>query len=221
MYCLTRQPQVLEFDGSDTLRTALSEFGQDWSWSNGTSRRISKKSGFWNASSAKGKQHQKKKKTCRTKVLHKILPQFIPWRDSPDPNVRGQGPRFICDVMLLGLARQLRLWGIDAEAAPTLSKWERYLTQRRIVEQAEAENRVILTKDTIFYARRVSDQLYFVINETKKAQAEEIITIQKVQKNSRQVMMCPLLSWREFQSFGSAQKTPNTFIGMEANTQMQ
>lgn len=193
MYCLTRQPQVLEFDGSDTLRTAVSEFGQDWSWSNGTSRRISKKSGFWNASSAKGKQHQKKKKTGRTKVLHKILPQFIPWRDSPDPNVRGQGPRFICDVMLLGLARQLRLWGIDAEAAPTLSKWERYLTQRRIVEQAESENRVILTKDTIFYARRVSDQLYFVINETKKAQAEEIITVFDIAVEKSHLMSrCPV-----------------------------
>lgn len=194
MYCLTRQPQVFEFDGVDMLKIAVSEFGQDWSWSNGTSRRISKKSEFWNAAATKGKQHQKKKtKGGRTKVVHKILPPFIPWRDVLDTKGREQGPRFICDVMLLGLARQLRLWGIDAEAAPCLPKWERYLTQRRIVEQAESEGRVILTKDSIFYARRVSDQLYFVVNETKKEQAEEIITVFDINVEKSHLMSrCPV-----------------------------
>jgi Mut7-C RNAse domain len=36
-------------------------------------------------------------------------PAYIPWRHG-----RAATPRFVCDVMLEGLARQMRLFGLDA-----------------------------------------------------------------------------------------------------------
>jgi Mut7-C RNAse domain len=54
-------------------------------------------------------------------------PARIPWE--PEEGPPGE-PRFICDVMVEGLARQLRLCGIDAAVAPNLAKSQRFLTYR-------------------------------------------------------------------------------------------
>jgi uncharacterized protein with PIN domain len=58
-----------------------------------------------------------------------------------------------------------------------LSKSQRHLSHRKLVEQAEEEQRVILTKDTIFYDRRLSDQVYFVQSDTKQNQLNEVIHV--------------------------------------------
>jgi uncharacterized protein with PIN domain len=48
----------------------------------------------------------------------------IPWQAT------GGEPRFACDVMTEGLARQLRLCGLDATSAPEVGKNERFKAYR-------------------------------------------------------------------------------------------
>ena len=51
-------------------------------------------------------------------------PVFVPWHDH-----QGE-PRFICDVMTEGLAKQLRLYGVDAAAVESKGKGSRHLVYR-------------------------------------------------------------------------------------------
>jgi uncharacterized protein with PIN domain len=79
------------------------------------------------------------------------------------------------DVMLQGLARQLRLWGIDAEAIETVAKQQRHVVHRQLVERAHDEGRVILTRDATFMRRNLSDRAYFVSANDKQTQLEEVV----------------------------------------------
>lgn len=69
-----------------------------------------------------------------------------------------------------GLARQLRLLGIDAEDVATVPKTQRHAVHRMLVERAEEEGRVILTSDKLFCRRNLSDQAYLVRSTTKHKQ---------------------------------------------------
>jgi hypothetical protein len=51
-------------------------------------------------------------------------PSVIPWLHN------GNEPRFACDVMTEGLARQLRLCGLDAVSAPVVGKGQRFEAYR-------------------------------------------------------------------------------------------
>ena len=51
-------------------------------------------------------------------------PVYVPWHDH-----MGE-PRFICDVMTEGLAKQLRLYGVDAAAVESKGKGSRHLVYR-------------------------------------------------------------------------------------------
>ena len=51
-------------------------------------------------------------------------PAYIPWEDHDGE------PRFICDVMTEGLAKQLRLYGVDAAAVESKGKGSRHLVYR-------------------------------------------------------------------------------------------
>lgn len=66
--------------------------------------------------------------------------------------------RFVVDSMLEGLARLLRLYGVDAAGLPADVKdcpsRERWRVHRALVEAAEGEGRVVLTKDRIFIRKR-------------------------------------------------------------------
>ena len=176
-----------------SLIHSVEQFGQDWSWKYGRLHTV-KNSDFWTKKSPKDnidgfsfrlsehrKKHSKNKNSRGKEYVadpsRYQLPIYIPWIHSSEQEVRSRGPRFICDVMLYGLARQLRLWGIDCESLPTLSKSQRHLSHRKLVEQAEEEQRVILTKDAIFYDRRLSDQVYFVQSDTKQNQLSEVIHV--------------------------------------------
>eukprot|EP00890_Picochlorum_soloecismus_P002392 jgi/Picsp_1/3153/NSC_05993-R1_probable exonuclease mut-7 homolog len=141
------------------LLHSIEQFGQAWSWKYGRLH-TEKSSDFWT----------RKPSTYPDVKYPSMFPGY-----STEQEVRSRGPRFICDVMLYGLSRQLRLWGIDCESLPTLSKFQRHLSHRKLVEQAEEEQRVILTKDTIFYDRRLSDQVYFVHSDTKQNQLNEVV----------------------------------------------
>ncbi|KAH9539545.1 hypothetical protein CY35_15G062900 [Sphagnum magellanicum] len=97
-----------------------------------------------------------------------------PW----DVAANGDGiPKFLCDIMVEGLARQLRCVGIDA-ASPSEKKSD----PRQLVEQAERESRVLLTKDSKLLRRRlVPDGLaYRVKTRNKWDQLAEIIETFKI-----------------------------------------
>lgn len=49
---------------------------------------------------------------------------YVPWHHH-----KGE-PRFICDVMTEGLAKQLRLYGVDAAAMESKGKGSRHLVYR-------------------------------------------------------------------------------------------
>lgn len=167
-YCLTTWTSDVVEDAC-VVRTGVLEFGQEWTWSRYGKLVISKRTEFWN------KQHsapRKKKGGGKKCMVHTggVLPEHVPW------NIGTDEPKFICDDMLQGLAKQLRLWGVDCEMVPILqAKTERFVTHRRLVEIAEEESRVILTKDAVLYTRKISDRMYFVTSNTKQEQTEEVL----------------------------------------------
>jgi len=93
------------------------------------------------------------------------FPGVIPWENADSPT-----PRFVVDVPQEGLARQLRLCGIDTLSSPIFSKAERYKAYRFMVESASDGGRVILTCDKLFFARKLSRQAFFVAGKDKQAQ---------------------------------------------------
>jgi len=176
-----------------SIETGVREFGQEWRW-NGNGKLVkTSESEFWKQTLHHvGGRGRRKKKTSSSsggdggvkKAIYErsVLPVYIPWVHGVCHGEDGKGnqhlgqPRFICDVMLLGLARQLRLWGIDCEHTAVHSNAsERYLTHRFLVEMAEESGRVILTKDRTLCDRMLSDQLYYVASMDKKTQGMEVV----------------------------------------------
>ncbi|KAK9807091.1 hypothetical protein WJX73_003555 [Symbiochloris irregularis] len=118
-------------------------------------------------------------------------PDIIPWAseipsppEAPDqegeagaqqPFIPPQIPKFACDVMVEGLARQLRLCGVDAVCPDAVPKRHRHLVHRWLVSKAEENERVVLTADRGFIAARLTTQAYFVQATTKAAQLEEVL----------------------------------------------
>jgi uncharacterized protein with PIN domain len=109
--------------------------------------------------------------------LRALFPSRVPWLAGGGA-AAGAPPaapaRFLVDVMLHGLAHQLRLWGVDAEVAEVAAAGARHMTHRSLAERAAAEGRVILTRDRGFIKRNLSGQAYLVAAETKHAQVAEV-----------------------------------------------
>lgn len=81
----------------------------------------------------------------------------------------GEGPRFFADAMLGSLARWLRTLGIDVE-------YEREIDDRDLLKRAEAESRVILTRDALLMKRRsAKGRAYFVKNGAIGGQIKEVL----------------------------------------------
>lgn len=162
----------------ESLRAAGGAWGQRWEYKGGKIQRTGGGVG-----AALNKASSSTTRTlCGRKVpppshSHKgTLPRHIPWMDASSQCITST-PRFLTDVMLHGLARQLRLWGVDAEALDPTPKFQRHLAHRALVERSEDEDRVILTRDAIFMHRGLSDRAYFVTADVKQAQLEEIVTV--------------------------------------------
>eukprot|EP00850_Spirogloea_muscicola_P017138 SM000144S00686 [mRNA] locus=s144:365843:369881:+ [translate_table: standard] len=80
------------------------------------------------------------------------------WQGPPpwSPALGGDGrPRFLCDGMVEGLARQLRCVGIDAASPHRPATAAGADPARRLVEQAVDEGRVLLTRDLKLLRRRL------------------------------------------------------------------
>ena len=66
--------------------------------------------------------------------------------------------------MTEGLARQLRMCGIDAAAVTDLQTGgPRHIVHRALVEAAESEQRVVLTCDRLFITAGYTDQVWTLL----------------------------------------------------------
>ncbi|KHN25207.1 Putative exonuclease mut-7 like [Glycine soja] len=110
------------------------------------------------------------------------------WQGTPpwDPLVGGNGyPKFLCDVMVEGLAKHLRCVGIDA-AVPYSKKPE----PRMLIEQAQKEKRVILTWDAklLRHDYLTQNQIYRVKSLLKNEQLLEVIEAFQIKINEDKLM---------------------------------
>ncbi|KAL6770017.1 hypothetical protein ACKKBG_A33275 [Auxenochlorella protothecoides x Auxenochlorella symbiontica] len=118
----------------------------------------------WDSAKQIRKRDARRRHTTEVVTLAPIA--FLP-REVP--------PKFVCDVMLHGLARQLRLIGVDAEVMDTVAAGQRHVTFRRMVGMAEDQGRWVLTRDIGFINSRYTDLVYWVRADDRKLQAEEVI----------------------------------------------
>ncbi|KAL6611234.1 hypothetical protein ACP70R_039162 [Stipagrostis hirtigluma subsp. patula] len=118
----------------------------------------------------KDKQKLPNNAKCNTKV-----DCCTEWQGPPpwDPSIGGDGyPKFLCDVMIEGLAKHLRCVGIDA-AIPSSKKPE----PRDLLNQTYKEGRILLTRDVklLKYQYLASNQVYRVKSLLKHDQLAEVI----------------------------------------------
>ncbi|KAI3866801.1 hypothetical protein MKW92_050386 [Papaver armeniacum] len=97
------------------------------------------------------------------------------WQGPPpwDSSLGGDGcPKFLCDVMVEGLAKHLRCVGVDA-ATPCSRKPE----PRQLVDQAQMEKRILLTRDAklLRHDYLIRNQIYRVKSLLKNDQLLEVI----------------------------------------------
>lgn len=127
----------------------------------------------------KAKSGSRKGRSRRSRTTEKCkteqIESYSEWQGPPpwDPLLGGDGvPRFLCDVMVEGLAKQLRCVGIDA-ATPSVKKAE----PRQLIDQAQEERRILLTRDIKLLRRHMkpSNQAYRVKNLAKQEQLHEVI----------------------------------------------
>ena len=171
-------------DAGEVDERVFRAFGRNIEWRNGRWRHVTDDdNAFW---AARTRQQQKKKtgKNVKdTRVGHHdpgavttgVSNTNVPWERASDA-------RFLADEMMVGCCRELRLFGLDVECvcAPTTTgvrrREHRHVIHRRLVDVAEAEERVVLTRDAGLIARRLTDRIYFVrSDEGKRQQAEEVM----------------------------------------------
>ncbi|OIT18871.1 hypothetical protein A4A49_62217 [Nicotiana attenuata] len=96
------------------------------------------------------------------------------WQGPPPWDVTSGGdgsPKFLCDVMVEGLAKHLRCVGIDA-AVPYSKKPQ----SRDLIEQACKEKRILLTRDAklLRHDYLLKNQIYRVKSLLKNDQLVEV-----------------------------------------------
>lgn len=93
--------------------------------------------------------------------------------------------RFLCDEMLMGLGRWLRIAGFDTAIA------ERGRRDRELVEQARAEERILLTRDRrLVEIRGASDRTLVLASEGIDAWASELVRCLSLDWNHDPLSRC-------------------------------
>ncbi|KAL9240559.1 hypothetical protein vseg_014762 [Gypsophila vaccaria] len=94
-------------------------------------------------------------------------------------------PKFLCDVMVEGLAKHLRCVGIDA-AVPNSKKPD----NRELIDQALKEKRVLLTRDAklLRHEYLLNNQIYRVKSNLKNEQLLEVIQTFQLNISENQLM---------------------------------
>ncbi|WCJ27599.1 3'-5' exonuclease domain-containing protein [Euphorbia peplus] len=136
------------------------------------------------ASKKKGKKRSSLVAVCKEMQLDNIHDWQgpAPW----DVSLGGDGcPKFLCDVMVEGLAKHLRCVGIDA-AIPCSKKPE----SRELIDQVCKEDRVLLTRDAklLRYQYLTKNQIYRVKSLLKNEQLLEVIEVFQLKISEDQLM---------------------------------
>ncbi|KAL9437009.1 hypothetical protein AB3S75_022951 [Citrus x aurantiifolia] len=118
----------------------------------------------------------------------KRLDDIGDWQGPPpwDLSLGGDGyPKFLCDVMVEGLAKHLRCVGIDA-ATPRSKKPE----PRELIDQTSKEKRVLLTRDAKLLRHQylIKNQIYRVNSLLKNQQLLEVIETFQLKISEDQLM---------------------------------
>ncbi|KAK9994836.1 hypothetical protein SO802_024539 [Lithocarpus litseifolius] len=136
------------------------------------------------ASKKKGKRRSSVAENCKENRLENLNG----WQGPPpwDLSLGSDGcPKFLCDVMVEGLAKHLRCVGIDA-AIPYFKKPE----SRELIEQALKEKRVLLTRDAklLRHEYLLKNQIYRVKSLLKNEQLREVIETFQLKISEDQLM---------------------------------
>ncbi len=100
-------------------------------------------------------------------------------------------PRFLCDEMLAGLGRWLRIAGYDTAIA------ERGRRDRDLVEQAHDEGRILLTRDRrLVQIRRANDRTIVLEGNDIDACAEELVRRLRLDWTFAPLTRCTLCNTR-------------------------
>ncbi|KAL8550970.1 hypothetical protein ACS0TY_000159 [Phlomoides rotata] len=141
-------------------------------------------------SDKKPKSSKKKAKNTSTasEGKQKTVEILQDWQGPPpwDPSIGGDGcPKFLCDVMVEGLAKHLRCVGIDA-AIPNSRKPD----TRELIDQALKEKRVLLTRDAklLRHEYLIKNQIYRLNSLLKNDQLLEVIDTFKLKISEDQLM---------------------------------
>jgi len=92
-------------------------------------------------------------------------------------------PKFICDVHLGKLARNLRMFGIDVH-------YKNFLNDEEIVKISLDEKRTILTRDTGLLKRADVTHGYFIRNDEPEKQTAEVISRFSLMKLVKPFTLC-------------------------------
>jgi uncharacterized protein with PIN domain len=95
-------------------------------------------------------------------------------------------PRFFADVMVGRLARWLRILGYD-------TLYERDIEDEQLLQIAEIEDRVVLTRDTGILKRKTRAQVIFLESEKPKLQLRQLQSCANVRK--REQFLFTRCSW--------------------------
>ncbi|KAK8560983.1 hypothetical protein V6N13_026417 [Hibiscus sabdariffa] len=131
----------------------------------------------------KGRRRSSVVVVCKEKQLDNV-----DWQGPPpwDVSMGGDGsPKFLCDVMVEGLAKHLRCVGIDA-AIPHSKKPE----PRDLIDQAFKEKRVLLTRDAKLLRHQylIKNQIYRLNSLLKNEQLLEVIEVFQLKISEDQLM---------------------------------
>ncbi|KAJ0102350.1 hypothetical protein Patl1_05219 [Pistacia atlantica] len=134
------------------------------------------------------KKKGKRRSSAVVILKEKQVDNFGDWQGPPtwDLSLGGDGcPKFLCDVMVEGLAKHLRCVGIDA-AIPNSKKPE----SRELIDQASKEKRVLLTRDAKLLRHQylIKNQIYRVKSLLKNEQLLEVIETFQLKISEDQLM---------------------------------
>lgn len=167
-YEVARVPRWI--DASDVDPELFTLFGQSHEYRNGRWRVVDDTaSAFWGAGTRQKKTRKKSLSGVRGAEKPSNNAVDVPW-DEPS------GAKFVADEMCVGCSRELRLFGVDVECVSGSERLQRHVIHRHLVDVAESDGRVILTRDSSLVRRRLSSRCYFVHSDDgKRQQAEEVM----------------------------------------------
>ncbi|XP_009608023.1 uncharacterized protein LOC107784932 [Nicotiana tabacum] len=141
-------------------------------------------------SDRKPKISRKKERKSSGRIANKQRPTEGDgeWQGPPPWDVTSGGdgsPKFLCDVMVEGLAKHLRCVGIDAAVS-----YSKKPQSRDLIEQACKEKRVLLTRDAklLRHDYLLKNQIYRVKSLLKNDQLVEIIETFQLEISEDQLM---------------------------------